>query len=72
MEVALLFVLGLALIAGGVSMTIMLATRLPMDVLATAQEHGRFAGLGSNQESDGVGRARPSRTLAAAGELAYA
>ncbi|MFS8975260.1 hypothetical protein PO002_12230 [Cupriavidus necator] len=71
MEVALLFVLGLALIAGGVSMTIMLATRLPMDVLATAQEHGRFAGLDSNQERDGVGRAR-SRTIAAAGELAYA
>ncbi|WP_042879153.1 hypothetical protein [Cupriavidus necator] len=72
MEVALLFVLGLALIAGGVSMTIMLATRLPVEVLATAQEHGRFAGLGSNQESNGVGRARPSRIVPAAGELAYA
>ncbi|WP_354683648.1 hypothetical protein [Cupriavidus necator] len=72
MEVALLFVLGLLLIAGGVSMTILLATRLPMDVLVTAQEHGRFAGLGSNQESDGVGRARQSRIVPAAGELAYA
>lgn len=72
MEVALLFVLGLGLIAIGVGMTTLLATRLPVDVLVTAQAHGRFAGLGSNQESDGVGRARPSRTVAAAGELAYA
>lgn len=52
MEVALLFVLGLGLIAAGVGMTTLLATRLPMDVLVTAQAHGRFAGLGSNQESD--------------------
>ncbi|CAG2152881.1 hypothetical protein LMG31506_04693 [Cupriavidus yeoncheonensis] len=72
MEVALLFVLGLGLIAIGVGMTTLLATRLPVDVLVTAQAHGRFAGLGSNQESDGIGRARPSRTAAAAGELAYA
>lgn len=72
MEVALLFALGLAVLAGGVAMTILLATRLPMDVMVTAQEHGRFAGLGSNQESDGVGRARLSRVVPAAGELAYA
>ncbi|CAG9167971.1 hypothetical protein LMG23992_00975 [Cupriavidus laharis] len=72
MEVALLFVLGLGLIAVGVGMTTLLATRLPMDVLVTAQAHGRFAGLGSNQENDGAGRARPARTVAAAGELAYA
>lgn len=72
MEVALLFVLGLGLIAGGVSMTTLLATRLPVDLLVTAQAHGRFAGLGSNQKDDGVGRARPSRTVVAAGELAYA
>jgi hypothetical protein len=72
MEVALLLALGLGLIAVGVAVTTLLATRLPMDVLVTAQEHGRFAGLGSNQESDGVGRARPSRAVPAAGELAYA
>ncbi|MBF6988008.1 MULTISPECIES: hypothetical protein [unclassified Cupriavidus] len=72
MEVALLFVLGLAALAGGVAMTVLLATRLPMDVLVTAQEHGRFAGLGSSQESDGVGRARQTRVVPAAGELAYA
>lgn len=72
MEVALLLALGLGLIAVGVTMTTLLATRLPVDVLVTAQEHGRFAGLGSSQESDGVGRARPSRTVVAAGELAYA
>ncbi|WP_439686122.1 Oxalate:formate antiporter [Cupriavidus oxalaticus] len=72
MEVALLFVLGLAALAGGVAMTILLATRLPMDVLVTAQEHGRFAGLGSDQASDGVGRARQARAVPAAGELTYA
>ncbi|CAJ96488.1 Oxalate:formate antiporter [Cupriavidus necator] len=72
MEVALLFALGLGLIAAGAGVTTLLATRLPMDVLVTAQEHGRFAGLGSNQEGDGVGRASPSRIVPAAGELAYA
>lgn len=72
MEVALLVALGLALIAIGVGVTTLLATRLPMDLLVTAQDHGRFAGLGSNQQSDGVGRARPSRAVVAAGELAYA
>ncbi|WP_432260804.1 hypothetical protein [Cupriavidus sp. TMH.W2] len=72
MEVALLLALGLGLIAVGVGVTTLLATRLPVDVLVTAQEHGRFAGLGSNQESHGVGRASPSSIVPAAGELAYA
>ncbi|SPA51623.1 hypothetical protein [Cupriavidus taiwanensis] len=72
MEVALLVGLGLALIAVGVGVTTLLATRLPMDVLVTAQDHGRFAGLGSKQHSDGVGRASTSRIVPSAGELAYA
>ncbi|SPA30214.1 hypothetical protein [Cupriavidus taiwanensis] len=72
MEVALLVALGLALIAVGVGVTTLLATRLPMDVLVTAQDHGRFAGLGSDQHSDGVGRASAPRIVPAAGELAYA
>ncbi|MDK3023451.1 hypothetical protein QO239_12680 [Cupriavidus taiwanensis] len=72
MEVALLVALGLALIAVGVGVTTLLATRLPMDVLVTAQDHGRFAGLGSDQQRDGAGRASASRIVPAAGELAYA
>ncbi|KWR77152.1 hypothetical protein [Cupriavidus sp. IDO] len=72
MDAALLLILALALIAVGVGMTFLLATRVPMDLLVTAQEHGRFAGLGSNQEDAGVGRARPARTVGVAPQLAHA
>ncbi|WP_454766307.1 hypothetical protein [Cupriavidus campinensis] len=60
MNAALLSVIALGLIATGVSVTWLLATRLPMGLLTTAQEHGRFAGLGSEQAVDGVGRATPA------------
>jgi len=72
MEGALLLILALALITVGVGMTVLLATRVPMETLLTAQEHGRFAGLGSNQDSHGVGRARPAATAGIAPQLARA
>jgi hypothetical protein len=59
MTAALLLVLALVLIASGVGMTLLIATRVPLDTLTTAQEHGRFAGLGSVDKSEGVARARP-------------
>lgn len=67
MNAALLSVIALALVSVGVSVTWLLATRLPMGLLTTAQEHGRFAGLGSDQSVDGVATPTP-----ACGELAYA
>ncbi|MBV8156444.1 MAG: hypothetical protein JO278_02240 [Dyella sp.] len=60
MNAALLSAIALGLISIGVTVTWLLATRLPMSLLTTAQEHGRFAGLGSTQDIDGVGRATPS------------
>lgn len=64
MNAALLSVLALGLIALGVTVTWLIATRVPMAALTRAQEHGRFAGLGATQESDGIGRARPAKAAA--------
>lgn len=60
MNAALLTVIALGLVSLGVAVTWLLATRVPMSTLTTAQEHGRFAGLGAaSQASNGVGRTRP-------------
>ncbi|WP_284454446.1 hypothetical protein [Cupriavidus campinensis] len=59
MNAAQLSVIALGLIASGVSVTWLIATRLPMGLLTTAGDHGRFAGLGSVQAVDGIGRATP-------------
>ena len=41
-------------------------------LLATAQDHGRFAGLGSTQEIDGAGRATPSTSTSVQPQFAHA
>lgn len=65
MNAALLTVIALGLISLGVAVTWLIATRVPMATLTTAQEHGRFAGLGATQKTDGAGRARPAATIPA-------
>lgn len=60
MDSALLLGLAFGLIALGVGVTFLIATRVPTPVLARAQEHGRFAGLGASQETAGIGRASPA------------
>lgn len=74
MSAALLSLLAVALLALGVRMTILLATRVPGDALAVAQQHGRFAGLGAAQRDTGAGRPRSARpaTPAVAPQLARA
>ena len=75
MSAALLSLLAVALLGLGVRMTILLATRVPAEALAVAQEHGRFAGLGAAQQDTGVGRPRSTRvtsTPAMAPQLARA
>ncbi|EHP44719.1 hypothetical protein OR16_01820 [Cupriavidus basilensis OR16] len=73
MDSALLLGLALGLIALGVGVTFLIATRVPTPVLVRAQEHGRFAGLGSSQETAGIGRASPaSRGVRAEPQLARA
>jgi len=64
MDSVLLLGLALGLITFGVGMTFLIATRVPTPVLARAQEHGRFAGLGASQETTGVGRPRPAAGVA--------
>ncbi|WP_454726461.1 MULTISPECIES: hypothetical protein [Cupriavidus] len=74
MDSVLLLGLALGLVTFGVGMTFLIATRVPTPVLARAQEHGRFAGLGASQETTGVGRSRPATTspAGAAPQLARA
>ena len=45
MSIALLVVIGIALVAGGVGVTFALASAVPQDVLQRAQDNGRYAGL---------------------------
>ncbi len=66
MDGALLLGLALGLIALGVGVTFLIATRVPTPVLVRAQAHGRFAGLGASQETSGIGRARRASPGAAA------
>ena len=72
MNAVLLSAIALGLIATGVAVTYLLATRLPMRLLATAQDHGRFAGLGSTQEIDGACRATPSTSTSVQPQFAHA
>ena len=55
MNTTLLALIALGLISLGVTVTYVLATFLPMGLLTTAQEHGRFAGLGSTEGVSGIG-----------------
>ncbi|RZT39306.1 hypothetical protein [Cupriavidus agavae] len=55
MNATLLTILSLGLVSLGVTVTYILATITPMGILATAQDHGRFAGLGSAESETGIG-----------------
>ncbi|CAG2135465.1 hypothetical protein [Cupriavidus plantarum] len=71
MNTALLTVIALGLIHLGVFATWLIANGVSMETLTTAQDHGRFAGLGAAQDStDGVGRSRPAATPALVPEFA--
>ncbi|VXC02707.1 Oxalate:formate antiporter [Burkholderia sp. 8Y] len=56
MSIALLVVVGFALVAVGVSVTFMIASAVPQDMLQRAQEHGRFAGLTADDQNGGSGK----------------
>ncbi|WP_248322674.1 hypothetical protein [Caballeronia sp. Sq4a] len=56
MSIALLVVVGIALVAVGVSVTFMIASAVPQDMLQRAQEHGRFAGLAADDQNGGSGK----------------
>ncbi|MEN7527324.1 MULTISPECIES: hypothetical protein [unclassified Cupriavidus] len=55
MNATLLTILALGVVSLGVTVTYVLATLVPMGLLTTAQEHGRFAGLGSEESDTGIG-----------------
>ncbi|WP_250453117.1 hypothetical protein [Caballeronia sp. ATUFL_M2_KS44] len=56
MSIALLVVIGIALVAVGVGVTFMIASAVPQDMLQRAQEHGRFAGLAADERNGGSGK----------------
>jgi len=55
MSIALLVVIGIALVAGGVGVTFALASALPQDVLQRAQDNGRYAGLTADDQGGSKG-----------------
>ncbi|WP_158934914.1 hypothetical protein [Burkholderia sp. S171] len=55
MSIALLVVIGIALVAGGVGVTFALASAVPQDVLQRAQDNGRYAGLAADDQGGGTG-----------------
>jgi len=67
MSIALLVVIGIALVAGGVGVTFALASALPQDVLQRAQDNGRYAGL----TADDQGAARVTRATTGARNLGH-
>ncbi|WP_250534950.1 hypothetical protein [Caballeronia sp. AZ10_KS36] len=56
MSIALLVVVGIALVAVGVGVTFIIASAVPQDMLQRAQEHGRFAGLAADDQNGGSGK----------------
>ncbi|SAL57082.1 hypothetical protein AWB68_02790 [Caballeronia choica] len=56
MSIALLIVLGIALVAAGVGVTFMIASAVPQSMLQRAQDHGRFAGLAADDQNGGSGK----------------
>ncbi|GAB5095324.1 hypothetical protein P9250_14355 [Caballeronia sp. LP006] len=56
MSIALLVVIGFALVAVGVGVTFMIASAVPQDMLQRAQDHGRFAGLAADDQNGGSGK----------------
>ncbi len=53
MSIALLVVVGIALVAVGVGVTFMIASAVPQDMLQRAQDHGRFASLAADDQNGG-------------------
>jgi hypothetical protein len=56
MSIALLVVVGFALVAVGVGVTFMIASAVPQSMLQRAQNHGRFAGLAADDQNGGSGK----------------
>ena len=56
MSIALLVVVGFALVAAGVGVTFMIASSVPQSMLQRAQDHGRFAGLAADDQNGGSGK----------------
>jgi ABC-type phosphate transport system auxiliary subunit len=56
MSIALLAVIGFALVAVGAGVTFMIASAVPQEMLQRAQDHGRFAGLVADDQNDGSGK----------------
>ncbi|WP_051180437.1 hypothetical protein [Caballeronia insecticola] len=56
MSIALLVVVGFALVAVGVGVTFMIASAVPQNMLQRAQDHGRFAGLAADDQNGGSGK----------------
>ena len=55
-SITLLIMMGVALLAGGVGMTFMLASAIPEAVLQHAQDHGRYAGLTGSDQGGSTGK----------------
>lgn len=61
MEALIFVMLAAILVSAGVGMTVVMARRMPVEVLVRAQAHGRFAGLGALESHGGSRKAlRPA------------
>jgi hypothetical protein len=56
MSIALLVVVGFALVAVGMGVTFMIVSAVPQNMLQRAQNHGRFAGLAAEDQNGGSGK----------------
>jgi|KBSMisStaDraftv2_1062788.scaffolds.fasta_scaffold1580535_2 hypothetical protein len=56
MSIALVVVLGIAMMAIGLSVTFMIASSVPQSMLQRASNHGRFAGLAADDQNGGSGK----------------
>jgi type II secretory pathway pseudopilin PulG len=56
MSIALLVVIGIALVAAGVGVTFTLASVLPQAMLQRAQNNGRYAGLTADDQGGSTGK----------------
>jgi Na+(H+)/acetate symporter ActP len=56
MSIALLAVVGFALVAVGMGVTFMIASAVPQDMLQRAQNNGRYAGLTADDQNGGSGK----------------
>lgn len=67
MNIALMILMGVAMIAAGAAATFMMVVTIPERVLQKAEEHGRFAGLSGDAhtfpEADATLPRRPSHQM---------